>query len=725
MNGNMRVRTGLWIMVALAGAAGCAGQPPSRLTYPPARQADVVDDFHGVTVADPYRWLEDSDSAETRKWIEAQNKLTFGYLANIPARDAIRQRLTELWNYERFSIPWREGGHYFHFRNSGLQNQSALYVSDSLLGEARVLLDPNTFSKDGTIALGGTSFSDDGRYLVYSCSAAGSDWMEWRVRDVATGQDLADYLRWTKRTGASWTHDSKGFFYTRLPEPPPGQELSAANYNPQLCYHRLGTAQAEDVLVYRRPDQKEWNISGQVTDDGRYLVITIRRGTERTNRVFYKDLKDPANPQIGGDPSQIVELLNEDDAQYSFIDNDGPVFWLLTDQDAPRRRIIAVDTRRPERAHWRQIVAQDRSTLESANVVGDRFILRYLQDACSLIRVHGLDGRLERDVELPGIGSAGGFGGKRRDAETFYAFTSFTQPPAIYRYDIKAGTSALLRRPTVAFNPEDFQTKQVFYTSKDGTRVPMFITHKKGLKLDGANPTLLYGYGGFRISLTPGFSAANIVWMELGGVYAQPSLRGGNEYGQEWYDAGRKLKKQNVFDDFIAAAEWLIANRYTSPARLAISGGSNGGLLVGACMTQRPSLFGAALPAVGVMDMLRFHKFTVGWGWVSDYGTPDNPEEFKALYAYSPLHNIKTGTRYPATLITTSDHDDRVVPAHSFKFAAAIQAAQAGEKPVLIRIETRAGHGAGKPTTKIIEETADRFAFLVANLGMRRRDGRP
>lgn len=705
-------------MILLMTTCTLAQEPSGNLPYPPTRKADQIDDYHGVKIADPYRWLEDANSEQTHQWVEAQNKVTFGYLANIPARDAIRKRLATLWSYERFSIPFKEGSRYFYQRNPGLLNQSILYVAESLDAEPRVLLDPNTLSKDGTVSLQSLAVSEDGKYLAYALSAAGSDWQEWHVRDIATAQDLSDHLKWTKWTGASWTHDHKGFFYTRLPEPPPGAELQAANFNQELRYHRLGTPQSEDLLIYRRPDNKEWGFGGAVTEDGRYLIINVFRGTDQTNRIFYKDLKNSTNPDLSGDPSSVIELLNDNDAKYDFIANDGPIFWFLTDNGAPCKRIIAIDIRHPEKSNWKTLIPETKNTLESAEVVGERFVLRYLQDAHTLVRIHSLDGRHLRDVELPGLGSAGGFGGKRKDPETFYSYTSFTTPGTIYRYDVATGRSSVFRRPTVAFNPDAYETKQVFYTSKDGTRVPMFITHKKGLPLDGNNPTVLYGYGGFRISLTPGFSVSNLVWMEMGGIFAQPNLRGGGEYGQTWHDNGRKLKKQNVFDDFIAAAEYLIQNRYTRPAKLAISGGSNGGLLVGACMTQRPDLFGAALPAVGVMDMLRFHKFTIGWAWTSDYGSPDSAEDFKALIAYSPLHNLKPGTKYPATLITTSDHDDRVVPAHSFKFAAALQAAHAGPAPVLIRVETQAGHGAGKPISKIIDEVADRYAFLVSTLHM-------
>lgn len=702
----MLLRNRLSVVAATALVAGCA--TTSRLPYPVTRQSDQMDDYHGIKVADPYRWLEDDNSPETKAWVEAQNKVTFGHLERIPERAAIKHRLTKLWNYERYGVPFKQGGRYFISKNDGLQNQSVLYTMTSLEAAPTVLLDPNQLSTDGTVALSGYSITDDGHLMAYGLATAGSDWQEWKVRDVRSGQDLADHVRWVKFSSASWTKDGKGFFYSRYDEPAAAAKLTRANYFHKLYYHRLGTPQSEDKLVYHRPDHKDWNFYGGVTDDGRYLVITATQGTDPRNRVLYQDLQQPDSP--------VVELLMDFDADYSFIDNDGPVFWFKTDLNAPRHRVIAIDITKPERANWKEIIPEAAETLTRVSTVNQQFLCSYLKDARSQVKVIALDGSFVREIALPGIGSAGGFGGKRSDTETFYSFTSYTSPGTIFRHDLKTGTSTVFRQASVDFDPEDYETHQVFYTSKDGTRVPMFISHKKGLKLDGTNPTLLYGYGGFNISLTPGFSVANLAWMELGGVYAVPNLRGGGEYGKPWHEAGTKLNKQNVFDDFIAAAEWLIANRYTSPKKLAISGGSNGGLLVGACLTQRPDLFGAALPAVGVLDMLRFHKFTIGWAWTSDYGSAENPEEFQVLYAYSPLHNLKGGTKYPATLITTADHDDRVVPAHSFKFAAALQAAQAGNAPTLIRIETKAGHGAGKPTTKLIEEAADKLAFLVHHL---------
>ncbi|MEH2314441.1 MAG: prolyl oligopeptidase family serine peptidase [Nostoc sp.] len=688
------------------------------LTYPSSHKSNQVDSYHGTLVADPYRWLEDPDSEETRIWIEAQNQVTFGYLSEIPTREKIKQRLTKLWDYEKYGIPFKEGEslqdgsteRYFYFKNDGLQNQSVFYTLKTLEDQPKVLLDPNKLSEDGTVALSGLSISDDGKLLAYGLSASGSDWQEWKVRDVETGEDLQDHLKWIKFSGASWTHDNQGFFYSRYDQPNEKTQLEDVNYYQKLYYHQLGKPQSEDVLIYHRPDQKEWGFSGGVTEDGGYLIISVWLGTDSKNLFFYKDLTNPN--------AEVVELINQFEADYSFIDNDERLFYFRTDLNAPRGRVIAIDTKNPAPENWQEIIPQSAETLESVGILNNQFVADYLKDAHSQIKIFDLKGAFIREVELPGLGSAGGFGGKRNDTETFYIFTSFTTPGTIYRYDMITGKSTIFRQSEVDFNPDNYETKQVFYDSKDGTRVPMFITHKKGIKLDGNNPTYLYAYGGFNASMTPSFSVSLLVWMEMGGVYAMPNIRGGGEYGEEWHQAGIKDKKQNVFDDFIGAAEWLIANKYTKTDKLAIAGGSNGGLLVGACMAQRPDLFGAALPAVGVMDMLRFHKFTIGWAWTSEYGSADNPEEFPALYAYSPLQNLKPDTAYPATLITTADHDDRVVPAHSFKFAAALQEAHTGDAPTLIRIETKAGHGAGKPTAKIIEEAADKWAFLVRALNV-------
>jgi prolyl oligopeptidase len=674
----------------------------SILTYPQTRKTDQVDDYHGIQVPDPYRWLEDLDGEETKAWVEAQNQVTFSYLEKIPVRNPIKQRLTQVWNYEKYSTPFKQGNRYFYFKNDGLQNQSVLYVLDSLEADPEVLIDPNTLSEDGTVALSNISISEDGNLMAYGLSTSGSDWQEWKVREIQTKTDLEDHLKWIKFSGASWTHDHKGFFYSRYDEPGENNKLEDTNYYQKLYYHRLGTPQSDDQLIYQRSDQKEWGFRGYVAEDGKYLIISVWRGTDPRNLIFYKDLTQPN--------SEVVELIKEFEAEYGFIDYEGDQFWFQTDLEAPKSRVIAIDIKTGNQT---EIIPETEETLQGVGLLNNQFITSYLKDAYTQIKIFNLDGSFVKEVELPGIGSAGGFNGKRYDTETFYSYTSFTTPNNIYRYNMVTGESTLYRQAEVDFNPEDYEVEQVFYSSKDGTQIPMFITHKKGLKLDSNNPTILYGYGGFGVSLTPSFSISRIVWLEMGGVYAIPNLRGGGEYGEDWHQAGTKFNKQNVFNDFITAAEWLIENQYTSSCKLAISGGSNGGLLVGACMTQRPDLFGAALPAVGVMDMLRFHKFTIGWAWCSDYGSPDDSEEFKVLYAYSPLHNLKSETQYPATLISTADHDDRVVPAHSFKFAAALQEAHSGDNPVLIRVETKAGHGAGKPTQKIIEELADGFAFLV------------
>ena len=677
--------------------------------YPQSAKIDQVDYYHGVEVADPYRWLEDPNSQSTQDWIKAQNELTFNYLTKIPVRGKIQQRLTQLWDYEKYGIPFKRGEGYFYSKNDGLQNQSILYTLTNLDGEPRVLIDPNQWSDDGTVSLSSYSVSDDGKFIAYGISSSGSDWREWKVKNIETGEDLTDHLQWVKFSGVSWTNDNQGFFYSRYNEPNDNTKFEDINYYQKLYYHRLGTPQSEDKLIYHRPDQKQWMFNGKVTEDGRYLIIYVSQGTDSRNLIFYQDLENPKG--------EVVKLISDFEASYSFVDNDGSVFWLQTDLDAPRSRLIAIDINQPEREKWQEIIPQQEETLRYVGLLNNQFVANYLQDAHTVIKILNLDGILVRQVDLPGIGSAGGFGGKRDDKETFYYFTSFNTPTTIYRYDMVTANSTIFRQPKVEFNPDEFETKQIFYSSKDGTKIPMFISYKKGLKLDGSNPTYLYAYGGFNVSLTPNFSVSQVVWMEMGGIYAVANLRGGGEYGEEWHKAGMKLNKQNVFDDFIWGAQWLIENKYTSSKKLAIAGGSNGGLLVGACMTQRPDLFAAALPAVGVMDMLRFPKFTIGWAWCAEYGNPEeNEADFQAIYRYSPLHNLKPGTAYPATLITTADHDDRVVPAHSFKFAAALQAAHSSNMPVLIRIETKAGHGAGKPTTKIIEEVADKWSFLVENL---------
>ncbi|MSU05081.1 MAG: S9 family peptidase [Pedosphaera sp.] len=692
----------------------------SHLKHPRTHRVGQVDDYHGTRVADPFRWLENPDSPESRRWIEAQNVVTSNYLAKIPSRAALKERLTKLWNYERFGLPYKEGQRYFYSRNDGLQNQAVLYSLPDLDAPPQVLLDPNTLSKDGTVALKSYVISHDGTLMAYGLSAAGSDWEEWRLRDVATAQDRPDVLKWVKFSSASWSRDGKGFFYSRYAEPDESTKLQSVNFFQKLYYHRVGTVQAEDILIYERPDQKEWKFDGEVTEDGRWLVITCTQGTDVKNRVLLADLKSGATPVTteGLKQRPVRPLLMDFDSSYNFVGNDGSVFYFQNDLGAPRGRLIAIDIDQPERARWRVIIPESLDTLSHVSILNHQFITTWMHHAHSSVRVYNKLGKLIRDVELPGLGTASGFSGHPTDTEAFFSFASFTQPSTIYRHNLATGESKIFRSPVVQFDPKDFETSQVFYQSKDGTRVPMFISHKKGLELNGQNPTLLYGYGGFNISLTPAFSPATLAWMQMGGVYAQPNLRGGGEYGEDWHQSGTKLRKQNVFDDFIAAAEWLIEHQYTSSRRLAISGGSNGGLLVGACLTQRPELFGACLPAVGVLDMLRFHKFTIGWAWVSDYGSSEDANQFRALYRYSPLHNIKQGRSYPPTMILTADHDDRVVPAHSFKFGAALQSAQSGPAPILLRIDIKAGHGAGKPTSKLIEEAADRFAFLFKSLGI-------
>ncbi len=677
--------------------------------YPVARRDGTVETLHGVPVADPYRWMEDQESDELAKWVEAENKVTNAYLERIPEREDIKARLTKLWNYERWGLPYKEGYRYFVSRNDGLQNQSVLYTMENLHDEPQVLLDPNTFSADGTMALSGTAVSPDARYIAYGVSDGGSDWQRWRVRDIETGEDLGEELRWVKFSGASWTKDGAGFYYSRYPEAGSGDEdLAGANFNQKLYYHRVGTPQSQDQLVYERPDNPKMGFGAGVTDDGRYVAIAVWEGSSRNNRYYYMDRDNPA--------AGVVRLLDENDAQYSMIGNDGPVFFFQTNFEAPLGRLIAIDTRNPAPSNWKTIIPETRDTLRGVNYVGGRFIAEYLQDAKSVVKVFETNGTFVRDVDLPGIGSAGGFSGDFDRSETFYSFSSFTTPSTVYRYDVSTGQSTIFKAPDLDWDPSRYTTEQVFYRSADGTRVPMFISYKKGTRRNGRNPTYLYAYGGFNIAITPRFSVPDAVWMEMGGVYAVPNIRGGGEYGKDWHEAGTKLRKQNVFDDFIAAAEYLIDNNWTSTPRLSIGGRSNGGLLVGAVMAQRPDLYGAAIPGVGVMDMLRFHKFTIGWAWTSDYGSPDDPTEFRALKAYSPYHNLHTGTSYPSTMVYTADRDDRVVPAHSMKFAAQLQHAHAGDDPVLIRIETRAGHGAGKPTSKRIEEWADLWSFLVEEL---------
>jgi len=676
-----------------------------RLDYPETRIDSVVESYHGVMVEDPYRWLEDDNSDETKAWVIAQNELSLPYLKSLPGRDAIKNRLTELWDYPRYGTPTKMGGRYFYTYNNGLQNQSILYVQDNLEEDPRVLLDPNSLSDDGTVALANWNVSKDGSFLQYGISRQGSDWTEFKIRDIVTGQDLDETLHNIKFSSAAWSPDNRGFYYQRYPAPEQGQALTGQNRNPQLMYHILGTDQSADQIVYERPDNPDWGFSPSVSDDGQYLVINVWEGTSQNNRIYYKDLTRSN--------SAIQPFLDAADASYTILGNDGSVFYVLTNKDTPRYKVVSIDMNSPQSSEWKTIIDESEETLGSVRMLNNQFVAFYLKDAYSRVRIFSIDGTPRSEIALPGIGTVSGFTGSRDDTESFYSYTSFNSPSSIYRYDFETETSTMYREPEVAFNPSDYVVEQHFYRSKDGTQVPMFITYKNGVVKDGKNPTYLYGYGGFNVSLTPAFSVTNLAWMDMGGVLAIPNLRGGGEYGEQWHAAGTKERKQNVFDDFASAAEYLIDQGYTSPLNLAIGGGSNGGLLVAATMLQRPELFAAAIPEVGVLDMLRFHKFTIGWAWVSDYGSSDNAADFDYLYAYSPLHNVREGVDYPATLILTADHDDRVVPAHSFKFAAELQSKYNGAEPMLIRIQTNAGHGAGVPTSIQIEESVDILSFMA------------
>jgi len=695
----------LLFVVAAASAAPWA--------YPKPVLSDQVDDYHGTKIPDPYRKLEDPDSPETRKWIDAENRITHGYLDAVPGRAAIRKNLTDLWNYERYSPPSKNGSRYFFTKNDGLQNQAPLYVLDALDGTPRVLIDPNTLSENGTVSLQGYAVSHDGNLIAYGTASGGSDWEEWRVRDVATGKDRPDVLKWVKFSGASWAPDNGGVYYSRYDEPAKGRELQAVVKNQKLWFHRIGTSQSEDVVVYARPDQPDWLFGGNVSDDGRWLILSVIEGTSRKNRLYYKDLSKPG--------ADFVKLFDRHDAKYQFIDSVGTTFYFLTNKDAPRGRVVSVEADGKTDPALSDVVPEGNGAIEGVSLVGDRFVVDYLQDAASHVKLYSRDGKLEKELTLPTLGTVEGFAGKRTDRETFFSFVSFAYPVRIYRYDFETGTHSVWKEPKLPFHPEDFETKEVFYPSKDGTKVPMFLVGKKGFKADGENRTLLYGYGGFDLAQTPSYSARVMSWIERGGLYALACIRGGSEYGEEWHQAGMLGKKQNVFDDFAAAGQWLVSQHYTTSARLAAHGRSNGGLLIGAVVNQHPELFAAAVAQAGVMDMLRYEKFTIGWAWASDYGSAAKPEEFRWLRAYSPLHNIRKGARYPAMLVLTADHDDRVVPAHSFKYAAALQAAQGGPAPVLIRIETQAGHGGGgdlgsnTSVTKQIDEAADILAFLEKN----------
>ncbi|WP_452598657.1 prolyl oligopeptidase family serine peptidase [Pontimicrobium sp. MEBiC01747] len=679
------------------------------VTYPETKKVDTVTNYFGTEVKDPYRWLEDDKSKETGDWVKEQNVTTYGYLDNIPYRDELKERLSKIWNYEKVGAPFKEGDYTYFYKNDGLQNQYVIYryKTGDNPETATVFLDPNTFKKDGTISLGGTSFSKDGKTLAYSISEGGSDWRKVLIMDVETKELIEDTIVDVKFSGMSW-YKNEGFYYSSY-DKPKGSELSAKTDQHKVYYHKLGTSQKDDKLIYGgTEDEKHRYINGGVTEDNRYLIITPRVSTSG-NKLYIKDLTKPNAP--------LVEIIGNTDSDTYVIENVGSKLYLVTNLNAPNRKVVTVDASNPTPEHWVDFIPETEQVL-SPSTGGGYFFANYMVDAISKVLQYDYSGKLIREVELPGVGSAGGFGAKKEAKELYYSFTNYVTAGNIYKYDIKSGTSELFRKSKIDFNSEDYESKQIFYTSKDGTKVPMIITHKKGIKLNGKNPTILYGYGGFNVSLTPSFSIANAVWMEQGGIYAVPNLRGGGEYGKEWHDAGTQLKKQNVFDDFIAAAEYLIENNYTSSDYLAIRGGSNGGLLVGATMTQRPDLMKVALPAVGVLDMLRYHTFTAGAGWAYDYGTAEQSKEmFEYLKGYSPVHNVKPGVEYPATMVTTGDHDDRVVPAHSFKFAAELQDKQTGNNPTLIRIETDAGHGAGTPVSKTIEQYADIYGFTLFNMG--------
>lgn len=697
------------IILLLSGimVMACAPQQ-KKLIYPETVKVDTVDEYFGVAVPDPYRWLENDTSEATAAWVEAQNSVTNSYLSEIPFREKLLKRLTDLTNYERVGVPFKKHGKYYYSKNDGLQNQNVYYVQETLGGESKVFLDPNKLSEDGTVALTSLSFSNNGKYAAYSISRSGSDWSEIFVIDLATGKQTEDHVQWAKFSGAAWNGD--GFFYSAYDAPVKGKEFSNVNENHKIYFHKIGTAQSEDELIYQNPAFPKRFYLGDTSEDERALFV-YESGAARGNNLFLKDLKKAG--------STFVQLTTDFEYQYSPIDVVGDQIYIYTNYGAPKNRIMVADINNPKLENWKELVAETESVLSGVQIIGGKLFLTYDKDASHHAYVYGLDGKQEKEIVLPSLGSVS-FSGQKDDKECFFSFTSFTIPGSVYKYDMEANSYESYIVPKVQFDPDQFETEQLFFPSKDGVKVPMFLTYKKGLKKDGNNPILLYGYGGFGISLNPGFSTSRIPFLENGGVYVQVNLRGGNEYGEEWHIAGTKMQKQNVFDDFISAAEYLISENYTKPERIAIMGGSNGGLLVGACVNQRPDLFKVAIPAVGVMDMLRYHKFTIGWNWASDYGTSeDSKEMFEYLKGYSPLHTLKPGTAYPAIMVTTADHDDRVVPAHSFKYAAMLQACNDGTNPTLIRIESKAGHGAGKPIAKVMEEQTDVYSFIMYNLGMK------
>jgi len=676
--------------------------------YPVTNKVDQTDDYFGTQVSDPYRWLEDDNSEETAAWVAAQNKVTFGYLEQIPFRNKIQERLEQIWDYPKYGTPFREGENYFFFKNDGMQNQYVIYKQAGLDAEPEVFLDPNTFSEDGTVALSGLAFDKNGKYLAYSISKSGSDWSEIFVMEVESKKMLEDKLEWIKFSGMSWKDN--GFYYSRYDAPEEGDVLKAKNEYHKVYYHVLGTTQQEDILIHKNDDYPLRNSYAGTTEDESYVYLSESEGTSG-NSLYVK--------KLDGSQKEFVPVVEDFENEYNVIDNLGDKLLVMTNDNAPRWKLVLIDPNRPASENWKMIIPEKEQVLQDISLIGGKIVAEYMKDATSVAYIYSYEGEYLEDLQLPGIGSMSGMRGKKEDDEAFYSYTSFTFPSAVYKFDMATNTSEVYTRSEIDFDVDAYETKQVFYTSKDGTRVPMFLVYKKGLKMNSNNPTYLYGYGGFNIPLTPGFSLGRLILLENGFVFAMANLRGGGEYGEEWHEAGIKMKKQNVFDDFISAAEYLINEGFTSSEKLAIAGGSNGGLLVGACMAQRPELFKVALPAVGVMDMLRYHKFTIGWAWASDYGSSEDSEEmFKYLYGYSPLHNLAKGTGFPATLITTADHDDRVVPAHSFKFAAVLQEMHQGDNPVLIRIDVKAGHGGGKPTSKIIEEYADEWAFTMYNLGV-------
>ena len=697
---------------ALAVTALAAQSPPH---YPVARKSDQSDNYFGTAVADPYRWLEDTDSPETKKWIEAENALTFQYLGSIPERASIKEQLTRIWNYPKYNTPVKRGKDYFFIENSGLQNQGVLYVQHGLKGVRKMVLDPNTLSADGTVALGVWDATENGKLLAYAVAAAGSDWEEIRVRDVERGVDLSDTLKWVKFSNIAWTKDHKGFFYSRFEEPKSENALLAKNTGQKLYYHRVGQPQAKDQLILERPDHPQWGITATVSDDGEYVIIYVSDGTNPNNRIFFIDVSNPGKPKVD---NPLVTLIDDEESANRVIDNAGDVFFLQTNQDAPLGRVVAVDINKPAKKYWRALIPEGADKMEQVELIGGHFVVHTLKDAHSVLELYALRGNRVGSIALPGIGTIASISGKPNEWEMFYSYVSYLHQASIYRYDIEKRVQTPFLVAKLAVDSGAYETTQIFAKGKDGTKIPIFVTAKKGLALDGANPTILYAYGGFDINMTPAFSPSMLQWISMGGVYAVAVIRGGGEYGRAWHESGMLAKKQNVFDDFIASAEYLISQKYTSSKKLAIRGGSNGGLLIGAVETQRPDLAAVALPAVGVMDMLRYQKFTIGGAWSPEYGTSEDSTQCKTLFAYSPLHNIKPGTAYPATFITTADHDDRVVPGHSFKYAATLQAAQTGAAPVLIRIDTKSGHGGGKPTSKQIDLATDELAFTAKNLGM-------